>query len=108
MEPETIIPPPGSVAAIHLARATGAPMESVDVVEAVAGRGLRGDRYFARQNVSSSTPAPGREVTLIEMEAIERATEEAGIEFQSSESRRNIVTRGVSLNELIDREFRVG
>ncbi|MCA1685973.1 MAG: MOSC domain-containing protein, partial [Planctomycetia bacterium] len=49
-----------------------------------------------------------REVTLIEAEAIEALKREDGVELDPAESRRNIVTRGVALNHLVDREFRVG
>jgi|SRR5439155_12227109 len=98
----------GSVVAIHLANASGAPMSCVDEVEAVAGRGLRGDRYFKGEGTFSRASEPGREVTLVESEAIEAAAREAAIDFRSTDSRRNVVTRGVSLNDLVGREFIVG
>jgi MOSC domain-containing protein YiiM len=47
-------------------------------------------------------------VTLIEVEALEALQRDYGVELQPSESRRNIVTRGVALNHLIGREFSVG
>jgi MOSC domain-containing protein YiiM len=83
-------------------------MCSVDQVEAVAGRGLKGDRYYVAEGTRSRTPKPGQQVTLIEIEAIEAAAQEAALDFQSEESRRNIVTRGVPLNDLVGREFKVG
>jgi MOSC domain-containing protein YiiM len=51
---------------------------------------------------------PDREVTLIEAEAIEALPRDEGVAFEASESRRNLVTRGVALNHLVGREFRVG
>ena len=51
---------------------------------------------------------PGRELTLIEAEAIEGLAREHGIELGPGESRRNVVTRGIGLNELVGRRFTVG
>lgn len=47
-------------------------------------------------------------MALIEIEAIHALRRDAGIEIEPGESRRNIVTRGVPLNHLVGREFRVG
>ena len=71
---------------------------------AIPGRGLQGDRYA--QNPEGST-SPDQEVTLIELENIE-GIKEHGIELHPSQTRRNIVTQGVSLNELVGAEFLVG
>lgn len=78
---------------------------------AVPRRGLEGDRYFDGRGAFSSDPSPGREVTeltLIEAEVIEQLRNDWGIDVDAADSRRNIVTRGVSLNELVDSEFTVG
>lgn len=99
---------PGTVVAIHIAGAAEAPMVALQEVHAVAGKGLEGDRYFGAQGTYSDIPEPGRQVTLIEMEAIEAASRDAGMEFLSSDSRRNIATRNVRLNDLVGREFKVG
>lgn len=99
---------PGTVVAIHIAGAAEAPMVALQEVHAVAGKGLEGDRYFGAQGTYSDIPEPGRQVTLIEMEAIEGASRDAAIEFLSSDSRRNIVTRNMRLNDLVGREFKVG
>lgn len=80
-------------------------MLSVAEVRAVAGKGLAGDRYF---NQPGKRLEGDREVTLIEMEAIENFEREYGVKFQPQESRRNIVTRGVPLNDLVGREFQIG
>ncbi len=83
-------------------------MVPVEEVRAVAGRGLEGDRYFSQRGTYSKRPGPDREVTLIEIEAIEALKRDHGIEIDPGASRRNIVTRGVPLNHLVGREFRVG
>lgn len=98
----------GEVVAIHIAAVAAGAMSSVDEVQAITGKGLAGDRYFSGVGTYSGVPEPGRQVTLIEAEAIEAASKEAGVDFRSSDSRRNIVTRGVPLNDLVGREFRVG
>lgn len=97
----------GAVVSIHIAAAAKAPMTSVDEVHAVPGKGLKGDRYF-KQAGTFSKPLPDREVTLIEIEALEALQHDYGIALELGDGRRNIVTRGVPLNNLIGREFQVG
>lgn len=77
-------------------------------MRAIAGRGLEGDRYFNQVGTYSNRPGTGREVTLIEIEAIEALKRDYDIGLRPGESRRNIVTRGVPLNHLLGREFKVG
>ena len=99
---------PGSVVSIHTAPERGAPMLTVQQVNALAGRGLEGDRYFDHNTRLSQNPARACAITLIEAEALEALEREHGVRLEPHESRRNIVTRGVALNELVGREFRVG
>jgi MOSC domain-containing protein YiiM len=80
----------------------------VERVSAVAGRGLEGDRYFAGVGTFSANPGDGRELTLIEAEALEALQAEHGIALDAGQTGRNIVTRGVALNELVGRHFEVG
>ena len=98
----------GTVVLISIARAGGDATASTDQVRAVAGRGLEGDRYFNNAGTFSNSPGGGRAVTLIESEAIDAVARDCGCELEYKDTRRNIVTRGVALNDLIDREFRVG
>ena len=98
----------GFVVSLHIAPTGAAAMQSQDQVQAVAGRGLQGDRYFAGLGTYSNNPGSGRHVTLIEIEAIEALQREYQVEIEASLSRRNIVTRAVALNHLVDREFTVG
>jgi MOSC domain-containing protein YiiM len=83
-------------------------MESREEVKAVAGQGLEGDRYFDGTGHWSKTPGVGREVTLIEIEAIEALESERNIAITPGATRRNVVTRGVPLNHLVGREFQLG
>lgn len=82
-------------------------MESVEEARAVPGKGLEGDRYFYRQGTFFK-PQPDRELTLIEAEAIEAMKRELDVDFGLSDSRRNVVTRGVPLNHLVGKEFWIG
>jgi MOSC domain-containing protein YiiM len=77
-------------------------------VEAVAGRGLIGDRYFLKEGTFSNKDGPDREVTLIEAEALEGLTREYELTLQPSQARRNLLTRGVPLNHLVGQTFAVG
>ena len=98
----------GSVVSIHIAATAAAPIQTFKRVQAVAGRGLEGDRYFNAIGTFSNDPGSGRDVTLIEIEAIEALRRDYQIELEPAQARRNIVTRGVALNHLVNREFKVG
>jgi MOSC domain-containing protein YiiM len=73
-------------------------------VAALAGRGLEGDRNLRAEPKSDRDS----DVTLIEMEVLEALREETGIELTDGGSRRNLHTRGISLNELVGQDFSVG
>jgi MOSC domain-containing protein YiiM len=79
-----------------------APVESV---RAVPGRGLEGDRYF----VADGNPEPdGEDITLVATEALEALEREHEITLSPAETRRNVATRGIDLNTLVGRRFRIG
>lgn len=82
-------------------------MVPVQEARAVPGKGLEGDRYFFRQGTFYK-PQPDRELTLIEVEAIQAMKGELNVDYGLSDSRRNVVTRGVPLNHLIGKEFWIG
>lgn len=90
------------VISIHLAPERAAPVAPVEVVEAVAGAGLRGDRHF-RPGAS-----PDKHLTLVESEELETIAQEHGIVLAPGESRRQLTTRGVRLNPLVGKRFLVG
>ena len=99
---------PSGVVSLHIAPTGAAPMRSLGSVTAIAGRGLEDDRYYNLSGTYSNHPGDGRHVTLIEIEAIEALRREYQIALELGSARRNIVTRGVALNHLVEREFRVG
>jgi MOSC domain-containing protein YiiM len=98
----------GNVVSLYIAASGAAPMKSLRQVQAVEGQGLEGDRYANKLGTYSNEPGSGRDVTLIEIEAIEALQRDYQIVLEPGLSRRNIVTRGVYLNHLIGREFCVG
>lgn len=123
--------PEGVVLALHLTAKAGAAMKSVTEVAAVADRGLVGDRYYESTGRYSDRPqepgaptergahrksadsdaakpvAPKRQVTFIASEDL-AALDTEGIELTAAESRRNVLSGGVKLLELIGRRFSVG
>jgi MOSC domain-containing protein YiiM len=98
----------GTVVGIFIAPRAAASVVPVDQVRAVEGRGLEGDRYFSRTGTYSAREGTGRAITLIEREAVDELLERHGIALRPQDARRNIVTEGVALGDLIDREFRIG
>lgn len=93
----------GRVEGIYITAVHGEPPEPVELVRAIAGRGLEGNRYF----FDGDAPA-GHALTLIAAEAVEAMEREHGISIEPRESRRNVVTRGIDVNELVGKRFRVG
>jgi MOSC domain-containing protein YiiM len=102
------MPSNGSVHSIHITAVASEPAVAVEEARAVEGKGLEGDRYFSGEGSWSSTPGTGRQVTLIELETIEALERDYKMTIEPGQARRNIVTRGVALNHLVDREFSVG
>jgi hypothetical protein len=99
--PYETAPAVGTVAAILIAPDAEASLSRVDEAEALAGRGLAGDRYAAGRGTFSA-PGRGYELTLAEAEVLDE------IELPWEEARRNIVTHNISLNGLVGRRFRIG
>jgi MOSC domain-containing protein YiiM len=102
------MPTQALVVSLHIAAQAAAPMQSVTTVTAVAGRGLEGDRYFKQTGTYSNNPGSGREITLIESEAIAALAREYDIQLPPGLARRNIVTRAVALNHLVGKTFIIG
>lgn len=97
----------GTVESIFIAPSATVPVQRASEVLAVPGVGLEGDRYFLKQGTFFK-PEPDFELTLIEAESVEAAAREFAVELSAAECRRNLVTRGVPLNNLVGREFQIG
>src|SRR5215471_1150267 len=98
----------GHVEAIFTASAAGAPLVRRARVLASPGVGLQGDRYAAGIGHWSPDKRAGRDLTLIEAEVIESLRNELGLALDAGALRRNVVTRGVRLNDLVGVRFRIG
>ena len=92
----------GTVVGILVAPEAEAPLERVDSVAALPGRGLEGDRYAEGKGTFGAPGGRGYELTLVEGEVLDE------IDLAWEDARRNIVTTGISLNALVGHRFRVG
>lgn len=103
----------GRLEHIHIAPAASYEMEELMEAKLIPGKGIEGDRYF--KGIGTYSPKPdAREVTLIEHEALEALAvnqppmQDAPIVLKPIDHRRNLTTRGVPLNHLVGKLFRVG
>jgi MOSC domain-containing protein YiiM len=99
----------GTVEALAIAPVAEAEMQMLEVARAVAGRGLDGDRYAA--GAGTFTPRgdqrPGYDLTLMAAEVLDELTA-AGVAIDFAATRRNVLTRGIDVNALVGRTFRIG
>ena len=100
----------GEVCSVHLAECGGATMTSPGVIEAIAGKGIRGDRYClgTESGHFSGNKGPRRQITLFESEVLETVLRDHDLDLAPEECRMNVVTRGAPLTHLVGRRFRVG
>ncbi len=98
----------GQLEHIHITAAKRGAMAPLAEARLVVGKGIEGDRYFLGTGTYSMKPEPGRQVTLIEAETLEALARDEDIELAPHEHRRNLTVRGVPLNHLVGRRFRVG
>ena len=82
-------------------------MVPVERVRALAGIGLEGDRYATRTGHYSADEKVDRQITLIAAEEIERLADLFDIALGPGATRRNVTTRGIDLNALVGRRFRI-
>ena len=85
------------IEAIHIGPEEGGALSAVDSVRAFAGKGLEGDRNFHANGAK-----PGQALTLVEAENVE------DVGLGVGETRRQLTVRGVPLNDLVGKTFRVG
>jgi len=92
----------GKVLKIAISKNSGGEIQSVSNAEAVTGKGLINDRHFKDGNKDRN------QITLIEIENINYYNQISGTTIDSINFRRNIVTEGIALNNLINNEFFIG
>ena len=92
----------GKVVHIGIVNIKGNRIQNVNVVEAIKGKGLLNDRKFEENNQNE------RQVTLIEIENINHFNKISKTNIPAVDFRRNIITKNIKLNDLLDKEFFVG
>jgi len=99
----------GRVKGIYIAPKMGANVSGHQKVSVRAGKGIEGDRYFTNtgKNRSNYKGQPDWEITLIESEVIEAFNHDTGNKFHESDFRRNLVTEGIRLNDLVGKTFNI-
>ena len=99
----------GTVKGIYIANKMGANVSGHQKVSVRAGKGIEGDRYFSNtgKNRSHYQGQPDWEITLIESEVIADFNKATGNKFHESDFRRNLVTEGIRLNDLVGRTFEI-
>jgi MOSC domain-containing protein YiiM len=100
--------PLGRVVAIYIAPAQGEPTEYVEQAHLIPRMGIEGDRYYYQARKSGKDTKTGHALTLVEQEAIEAICKLDGIPLTPDQTRRNIVTVGISLNSLVGWIFTIG
>jgi MOSC domain-containing protein YiiM len=103
----------GTVEGLHIAPRAMIPVRSVEKVRIIEGIGIEGDRYarrlgFLSERIEKRGDTPNRLVTLFEVETMEALARDHRVRLAAEHHRRNITTRGVPLNHLIGRQFRIG
>ena len=93
----------GRVERIWISASAGEPARATESVRAIAGQGLEGDRHVTGRGTFPSG-LPGSALTLVEAEVCESFAPP----LSPDEHRRNLVTRGVALNQMVGHEFLVG
>ena len=87
---------------IGIHESKGDEVRAIDVVEAVKGKGLVNNRHFKEDNEKKC------QITLIEIENINYYNKISKTQIPPINFRRNIVTSGIRLNELLNKEFCIG
>ena len=77
-------------------------IEEVNIIQVIANKGVVGDRHFKDFN------DPYCQLSLIESENINFYNIKYGLNIPYVNFRRNIVTKGIRLNELVNKKFNIG
>ena len=92
----------GKVLKIGIVKNKGENVKSVNQIEAIKGKGLNNDRHFKENNNKEC------QITLIEIENINNYNKISNTKIPSIDFRRNIITEGVNLNVLLNKDFFIG
>tara|TARA_Y100000996_G_scaffold272759_1_gene214745 strand:+ start:985 stop:1434 length:450 start_codon:yes stop_codon:yes gene_type:complete len=78
------------------------PINEVNEIQVIANQGIVGDRHFSEFN------DPYNQISIIESENIDYYNIKYGLSIPYVNFRRNVITKGVRLNELVGKKFLVG
>ena len=78
------------------------PISEVNSIKVLANQGIVGDRHFNEFN------DPYNQITLIESENIDNYNVKYGLNIPYKDFRRNIITKGIKLNDLVGKRFQIG
>lgn len=92
----------GKVERIIIRETANGPPIALECATVTPGGAIEGDRYANGTGTFYEPGKDGQDVTFVEAEALE----DAGL--SAEECGRNVVTRGVALNDLVGRRFRIG
>ena len=92
----------GKVVEIAISQSSKGKMESVNSIQVIAGEGIIKDRHLKKKNDKKN------QITLIEIENIKYYNQVAETSIPSIDFRRNIITEGIKLNELLGKRFLIG
>ena len=87
---------------ICISKNSGEEMQDLDTIEVLADKGIINDRYFNENNDQDI------QITFIESENIDYVNEILSTSVPYINFRRNIITKGIKLNKLVDKEFIIG
>jgi len=93
----------GHIATIFVSPIKHAEQLAVDSIQLKAQKGIVGDRFFGFRQKQ-----PGRNLTLIECEVIEAFNRIYQLTIPISATRRNLITQGIRLNDLVGKTFKIG
>jgi len=94
----------GRVVEINIAAEHDLPCVPHERIEVLAGQGVVGDRHFLAQPAQRH----GNDLTVVDRAQVEAFVAESGIPLTALETRRNVVTEGIDVNDLVGKRFRVG
>ncbi len=87
---------------IGIAKSNSEEIQEVNEINLTAGKGIIGDRYFHEKNEDRN------QLTLIESENIDYYNDKFNLKIPYLNFRRNIVTKGIKLNELVGKKLIIG
>lgn len=90
------------IEAIYTAPKNRAPLQSLSYANLIAFQGIQGDRFCRKSRHTE------RNITLMAAEQVDWFNQQFSTSVDWARARRNVITRGVDVNGLIDREFRIG